>query len=205
MVNASNLSDTPKAQQYIQLGRRLERAGANDVNVTGRPKFNFTVIDFKLIDTTASNRVFSSSVELEEPDRITTAQLRLPHIKPDPKPDTSETIEEARRRETQDLLFSLKQDIAEIIGNNTDIEVIEKAVQSDFVDIRPQDGFVTVSDRQNLTLHVTFETKPLGPGEREAEITPGEIVDVVRKITQLWNTKYFNVNTVPRSELDNNV
>jgi hypothetical protein len=200
-------SDGPEEQDGINLEqfvRRLERVGAVDPVL--HDKLDFEVVDWR-IGEDDKDKVFSSSAEFSD-GVMKFVEFRLPHMTVDPTPQQVEEYgseRDARRKLVIDLWDRVAGDIAQIIEEETDIQVIGAVPQRDDVVVRPQDGFLSTSDGQNLTPHIQFDTFGGPVEDMSAPISVDEVVRLTKRLVDMWQEEYFNVKTLKRADLESHI
>lgn len=184
-----------------KMATALKRAGALDVDASPFPKSGFSTIDWKMIKD-EQGKVFSSSLEIDNDRGITFAEIRLPNFTvKNPTVRGGKTKEEARRSEIIEIWEEIKFKIGNIIDENTDIEVIDGVPQRDDVEIRPQDGFLSANNGQELNVHIQFSAFGGEVGDRTVPITFSQLTKIVEDITEMWREEYFHLDVVERGSI----
>lgn len=174
----------------------LEEAGAYDVSSTIRD--NYSAIDFKLI--TDDPNQFSSSCEFDDEMTMTIAQIRLPHIMVAADDDISD---EERKDRTISVWSKMREDIIDIILDNTHLTIDSREMRGEGVEVRTQDGFITNDGGQTLTPHIDFTSYENEDIEdMSASISFNELVEVVKSLSFQWRTQYSHFEIVDRAQIE---
>lgn len=176
------------------IARRLERTGSNVTNYGKHHQINIYTIDFYMVGA-QGDELFPSSAEISGSGELEMAQLRLPTFtaEPDEGGLDFEQYEAMKKSAVIDVWEDIREAVGEIIADEVGAEYSYGVLQNEGMTMRAQHG----NEMRNVTPHIEF----LRTMDGEAPVNLDELIAIVSRINDVWEKKFFYVETVSRTDL----